>query len=79
MIRFAIMLRSKLNRGTYQFVASIFNLPSARSFSNYDSINGSAKDGVLFGNLRTLGKRLRESMTKVGDDDEDKKESSGCV
>ena len=36
MIRFAMMIRSKLNRGTYDFVSSVFNLLSSRLITNYD-------------------------------------------
>ena len=62
MIRFAVMLRSKMNKGTYAFVAGIFNLPSSRSVAYYDSVDGSAKDGILFDAVRLLQKRLRDTM-----------------
>ena len=67
MIRFAMMIRSKLNRGTYDFVSSVFNLPSSRLIANYDSVDGSAKDGVQNGVVRILSKRLTEAMDKANE------------
>ena len=62
MIRFALMLRSKMNVGTYEFVVKVFNLPSSRSVSNYNSINRSSKDGVMLEVVRILGKKLTDAM-----------------
>ena len=74
MIRFAMMISTKLNRGTYDFVSSVFNLPSSRTLANYDSVDGSTKDGVLFDVVRLLGNRLKENMTRVQDCSEGEKE-----
>ena len=68
MIRFAMMIRSKLNRGTYDFVANVFNLPSSRLISSYDSVDGSSKDGVMFEVARVLGRRLADAMKTAKDD-----------
>ena len=76
MIRFAIMLRSKLNLGTYQFVTKAFNLPSSRSVSNYDLVDSSTNGGISFGVLRMLGARLKQYIVKL--DYKDAKKSNGC-
>lgn len=68
MIRFAIMLRSKMNIGTYKFVSKVFNLLSSLSVSKYESTNGSSKDGVLYGVLQILRQRLEESKKKKMDE-----------
>ena len=46
MIQFALMIRSKLNSGIYQFVSKVFNTPFVGSVANYDSADGSSADGV---------------------------------
>ena len=62
MIRFAMMIRSKMNRGSYDFLASVFNLPSSRTVSKYDSVDGSSKDGVLYEVVRLLKGRLGDKI-----------------
>ena len=66
MIRFAMMLRQKLNKGTYEFVAGTLNLPSSRLIANYDSVDASSKDSVLFEVVRTMNRRLKESIKRAG-------------
>jgi len=51
MIRFAMMIRTELNRGTYDFVSKVFNLPSSQLIAGYDSVDDSCKNGVLYGVL----------------------------
>jgi len=63
MIRFAMMIQSKLNKGTYDCVANVFNMPSSRSITNYDSVDGSSIDeGGMFEVVRMLSKRLEDGM-----------------
>ena len=38
MIRFCIGIRDKLKKGKYEFLRKVFNLPSARTLTYYDSI-----------------------------------------
>ena len=57
MIRFAMMIRSKMNKGSYDF-----NLPSSRSVANYDSVDRSSKDGALFDVVRLLQGRLTDKI-----------------
>ena len=65
MIRFGMMLRQKLNKGTYDFVAGTFNLPSSRTIAKYDSMDGSSPDGFLFEVARALKNRLKEQMNQA--------------
>ena len=67
-IRFVMMISSRLNKGTYDFISSVFNLPSSRLIANYDSFDGSAKDGVLFEAVRILSKRMKDGMRKAKED-----------
>ena len=53
-IKFAIYLRSKANNSTYQFMANIFNLPSDRTLSDYNTLDGQLKDGILHETLRQM-------------------------
>ena len=46
-IKFAVYLRSKVNTGTYKFMSHVFNLPSERTLSNYDTLDGQSKEGLL--------------------------------
>lgn len=62
MTRFAMMIRSKINRGSYDFVANVFNMLSSRLVANYDYVDGSSKDGVMFEVVRMQSKRLGDSM-----------------
>lgn len=55
MIRFAMMICMKLNRGTYDFVVNVFNLPSSCLILKYDLVDGLSKDGVFFEVFRVLG------------------------
>ena len=54
MIRFCIGIRDKLKKGKYEFVRKVFNLPSARTLSHYDSIGGSEPDGVLYTVIQSI-------------------------
>ena len=58
MIRFSMMIRSKVNIGSYNFLAGAFNLPPSRTVTKYDSIDGSSRDGVLYEVVRLLKGRL---------------------
>ena len=51
-----------MNLGTYDFVSKVFNLPSSRSIANYDLVDGSTKDDVLYNMLRILEVRLKDCM-----------------
>ena len=62
MIRFALMLQSKINKGSNDFVPSVFNLLTSRLVANYGSVNCSARDGIMFGTLRLMKKRLMDSI-----------------
>jgi len=62
MIRFAMMIRSKLNRSTYDFVANVFNMPSSRSILNYDLVDGLSKDGIMFEVIRILRTGLQDAI-----------------
>ena len=54
MIRFCIGIQDKLKKGKYEFLRKVFNLPSARLLSQYDSIGGNEPDGVLYTVLQSI-------------------------
>ena len=59
MIRFCIGIRDKLKKGKYKFVRKVFNLPSARILSHYDSIGGNEPDGVLYTVIQSIQRQGR--------------------
>jgi len=50
-IKFSIYLRSKVNTGTYTFMANVFNLPSNRTLCDYDTLDEQAKEGISYETL----------------------------
>ena len=62
----AVILSDKLNNGLYGFFAKVFNWPSSRTISEYNSIGGNAPDGVLYD---VLDKINGERSVKDSDDD----------
>jgi len=63
-----------MNRGTYKFVSKIYNLPSSKSVSNYDSVDDSSKDGVLYGVSPLIDKRSEVCDKKKIDGGGDERE-----
>ena len=61
MVQFAVMLRSKLNKGSYDFISSV-NLLLYRSVAYYNSVDGFSRDDYLFGVVRLLWKQLMDSI-----------------
>ena len=66
MIRFYIGIRDKLKKGKYEFLRKVFNLPSARSLSQYDSIGGNKPDGILYSVLKHI-----QNEYKLADEKDD--------
>ena len=64
-IKFAIYLRSKVNTGAYKFMANVFNLPSERTLSNYDTLDGNAKEGILHETLRQMEHEFNNRLKDV--------------
>ena len=62
MLRFAMMIKGKLNSGMYQFVSKVFNLPSIRTIRHYDSVDGSSPDGIQFNVVRLMRSRLKDGI-----------------
>ena len=65
-IKFAIYLRAKVDTGTYRFMANVFNLPSDRTLSNYDTLDGQAKEGILHETLRQTENEFEQRSEKEG-------------
>ena len=58
------MLNDKLKNGRYEFISKVFNLPSCRTISEYNSVGGNSSDGILHDVL----KKLRSNLDGDGDD-----------
>ena len=58
-IRYAIYLRSKLKKSGYDFFAQTFKFPTARTLSNYDSLDFCTENGVMLETIRSLGEKLK--------------------
>ena len=54
MIRFCIIYRDKLKKVLYKFVCKVFNFPSARNLSDYNSLGGNKVDGILYSVLGSI-------------------------
>lgn len=54
-IKFAAYLKSRMDVGSYDFCAKVFHLPSSRTLSNSDTLDGNVKDGLLPDTLRQMG------------------------
>ena len=48
------MLNDSLKNGHYGFLVKVFNLPSVRTVSEYNSIGGNSPDGVLYNVLEKM-------------------------
>ena len=64
-LKFEIYLRSKVNTGSYKFMADIFNLPSNCTLSNYDTLDGSAKDRLLYDTIREMEIEFEKRKWKI--------------
>lgn len=65
MVRSDMTIRTKMNRGTHEFVSKVLNLLSSPLVANYGSVDKSSKYCVLFGVFRILNQRLIESMKQA--------------
>ena len=45
-LKFATFVRSKMGNSSYDFLSSVFTLPSSRTLNNYDTLDSNAEDGV---------------------------------
>ena len=53
MIRFALFLRQKMNKGSYDMAAKVFHMPSSRTLASYDSLDGNSQEGICHETLRS--------------------------
>jgi len=64
-LKFAIYLHYKVNTGTYKFIAEVFNLPSNRTLSNYDILDGQSKDGLLHDTIQQMEIEFEERKQRI--------------
>ena len=54
MIKFATFVRSKMGNRTYDFLSSVYNLPSNSTLNQYDTLDSSAEDGIMHQTLADM-------------------------
>lgn len=64
-VKFAIYLCSKVNTGTYNFMANVFNLPLQQTLSNYNTLDGQVKEGILYETLQHMENEIDQWIDEV--------------
>lgn len=78
MICFALFLRQKLNKGSYDMAARVFHMPSSRTLASYDSLDGNSQEGICHETLRSARENLA-NLFQVKKMSDDEKEWARCV
>ena len=64
-VEFTIYLRSKVNTCAYKFMVNVFNLPSDRILSNYDTLDRQANEGILHQMLRQMESKVEQRFARA--------------
>lgn len=64
-LKFVAYLRSKMNAGLYDFFAKVFNIPTSWTLSNYDTLDGQSKDGILYETIHQMEMEFQNRLDSL--------------